>query len=244
MTKTNIEWTEHTWNPVTGCDKVSPGCENCYAERMAQRLHAMGSARYANAFQVTLHADKIDDPLGWTKPRMVFVNSMSDLFHPQVPRRFIDDVFDVMSRADRHVFQVLTKRPQRAAKVLADRPIPENIWLGTSIETDQYAFRADHLRQIDVPVRFLSCEPLLGPIPSLDLKGIAWVIVGGESGPVRRPIDADWVRDLRDRTHEAGAAFFFKQWGGHTPKAGGRLLDGIEWSEWPPNTIRPKVRSA
>lgn len=233
MTKTTIEWTEHTWNPVTGCDKVSPGCDNCYAERMAARLQSMGSARYVNGFQVTLHEDKVSEPLRWAKPRMVFVNSMSDLFHPEVPDEFISDVFDVMTEASLHTFQVLTKRPQRAARLLSGQSVAGNIWLGTSIETDQYTFRANHLRRIEVPVRFLSCEPLLGPLPSLSLDGISWVIVGGESGPGHRPIEADWVREIRDMSVDTNVAFFFKQWGGHTPKAGGRLLDGQEWSEWP-----------
>lgn len=233
MTKTTIEWTEHTWNPVTGCDKVSLGCDNCYAERMAARLQAMGSARYVNGFQVTLHKDKVSEPLRWVKPRMVFVNSMSDLFHPEVPDRFVADVFDVMTQASQHTFQVLTKRPQRVANLLAGVSVAENIWIGTSIETDQYTFRANHLRKIDVPIRFLSCEPLLGPLPSLNLEGISWVIVGGESGPGHRPMAAEWVREMRDMSTHSGAAFFFKQWGGHTPKAGGRNLDGVEWSQWP-----------
>lgn len=236
MAKTAIEWTEHTWNPVTGCDKVSPGCDNCYAERMAARLQAMGSARYANGFQLTLHEDKVSEPLRWSKPRLVFVNSMSDLFHPDVPHSFIEDVFAVMTKASRHTFQVLTKRPQRAAKLLAGRTVAQNIWLGTSIETDAYTFRANHLRRIDVPVRFLSCEPLLGPLPSLNLDGISWVIVGGESGPCHRPVDSDWVRHIRDMSVDADIAFFFKQWGGYTPKAGGRTLDGREWTEWPAST--------
>ena len=239
MTKTAIEWTEHTWNPVTGCDKVSPGCDNCYAERMAARLQAMGSARYANGFQLTLHEDKVSEPLRWSKPRLVFVNSMSDLFHPDVPDRFIDDVFAVMTQASRHTFQVLTKRPQRAAKLLAGQTVAKNIWLGTSIETDAYTFRANHLRSIDVQVRFLSCEPLLGPLPSLNLDGISWVIVGGESGPCHRPVESHWVRHVRDMSVDAHIAFFFKQWGGHTPKAGGRTLDGREWTEWPASTPAP-----
>jgi protein gp37 len=233
MSKTAIEWTEHTWNPVTGCDTVSPGCDNCYAERMAVRLRAMGSARYVNGFQVTLHEDKVTEPLRWSKPRMVFVNSMSDLFHPEVPDRFVNDVFDVMTNASQHTFQVLTKRPQRAAKLLAGRAVAENIWLGTSIETDQYTFRASHLRMIDLSIRFLSCEPLLGPLPSLNLDGISWVIVGGESGPGHRPMDGEWVQEIRDMSIGEGVAFFFKQWGGSTSKSGGRLLDGREWSEWP-----------
>lgn len=236
MTKTAIEWTEHTWNPVTGCDKVSPGCDNCYAERMAARLQAMGSARYTNGFQLTLHEDKVSEPLRWSKPRLVFVNSMSDLFHPDVPDSFIEDVFAVMTQASRHTFQVLTKRPQRAAKLLAGRTVAKNIWLGTSIENDAYTFRANHLRRVNVPVRFLSCEPLLGPLPSLNLDGISWVIVGGESGPCHRPVDRDWVRHIRDMSVDADIAFFFKQWGGYTPKAGGRTLDGREWTEWPAST--------
>ncbi len=244
MAKTAIEWTEHTWNPVTGCDKVSPGCDNCYAERMALRLQAMGSVRYVDGFQLTLHEDKITEPLRWVKPRMVFVNSMSDLFHPDVPETFIDEVFDVMTKAERHTFQVLTKRTQRAAKLFRGSSIADNIWLGTSIETNQYTFRANHLRKIDVPIRFLSCEPLLGPLPSLDLGGVSWVIVGGESGPGHRPIEADWVRDIRDKTKKAGSAFFFKQWGGHTPKAGGRELDGREWSEWPQIPPSPQAEIA
>jgi protein gp37 len=243
VSKSAIEWTEHTWNPVTGCDKVSLGCDNCYAERMAVRLKAMGSSRYANGFQVTIHQDKVAEPLRWIKPRMVFVNSMSDLFHPEVPESFIQDVFDVMAQASRHTFQILTKRPQRAASLLSGQ-IPRNIWLGTSIETDKYVFRADHLRRINVPIRFLSCEPLLGPLPSLDLSGISWVIVGGESGPGHRAMEADWVREIRDTALESETAFFFKQWGGHTPKAGGRELDGVEWSQWPEQPTLPESDSA
>lgn len=244
MSKTTIEWTEHTWNPVTGCDKVSPGCDNCYAERMAARLQAMGSSRYANGFRVTLHKDKVSEPLRWVKPRMVFVNSMSDMFHPEVPGEFIADVFNVMTQASQHTFQVLTKRPQRAARLLRGGSIADNIWIGTSIETDRYTFRANHLRKIDVPVRFLSCEPLLGPLPSLSLDGISWVIVGGESGPGHRPMEADWVHEIRDLSSAAGSAFFFKQWGGHTPKAGGRLLEGREWSEWPRDASGSAIATA
>ncbi|MGH8923240.1 MAG: DUF5131 family protein [Acidimicrobiia bacterium] len=233
MAKSAIEWTEETWNPVTGCDRVSAGCDNCYAERLALRLRAMGSARYSNGFTVTLHEDKIEDPLRWKRPRVVFVNSMSDLFHPDVPDSFIARLFDVMTRASQHTFQVLTKRPQRALHHFDGRSLPANIWLGTSIESDRYTFRADYLRKVDVPIRFLSCEPLLGPLPSLDLTGIGWLIVGGESGPGHRPILTDWIRDLRDRSATAGIPFFFKQWGGHTPKAGGRTLDERTWDEIP-----------
>lgn len=233
MGKSNIEWTEETWNPVTGCDSVSPGCDNCYAERLAARLQAMGNKRYINGFRVTLHWDKIEEPLRWTRPRIVFVNSMSDLFHPEVPDDFIDGVFDTMARASQHTFQVLTKRPQRAVKHLNGSQLPPHIWMGTSIENDQYTFRANYLRMINAYVRFLSCEPLLGPLPSLDLNNIQWVIAGGESGPGHRPIEIDWVRNLRDLSQKAEIPFFFKQWGGNTPKAGGRTLDGITWNGFP-----------
>src|SRR5690606_23138540 len=199
----------------------------------AFRLKAMGNRRYVNGFEVTLHWDKINDPLSWKKPRLVFVNSMSDLFHPDVPGGFIDDVVDVMGRASRHTFQVLTKRPQRAMRHRNWQPLPVNVSIGTSIATDRYVFRADDLRKIDAHIRFLSLAPLLGPLPSLDLTGIGWVIVGGESGPKHRPIEPDWVRDLRDMTTSAGVPFFFKQWGGHTPKAGGRQLDGRTWNQMP-----------
>lgn len=233
MGKSKIEWTEETWNPVTGCDSVSPGCDNCYAERLAIRLQAMANKRYINGFRLTLHWDKIEEPLHWTRPRLVFVNSMSDLFHPDVPNEFIDSVFDTMASASQHTFQILTKRPQRAAKHLDGWKLSPNIWIGTSIETDQYAFRADYLRKINTQVRFLSCEPLLGPLQSLNLQDIHWVIVGGESGPGHRPIKIEWVRDLRNRSKEANIPFFFKQWGGHTPKAGGRTLDGQTWNDFP-----------
>ncbi len=233
MGKSNIEWTEETWNPVTGCDSVSPGCDNCYAERLAARLQAMGNKRYINGFRVTLHWDKIGEPLRWMRPRLVFVNSMSDLFHPEVPDDFIDGVFDTMARASQHTFQVLTKRPQRAAKHLNGTQLPPHIWMGTSIENDQYTFRANYLRMINACIRFLSCEPLLGPLPSLDLNNIQWVIAGGESGPGHRPIEIDWVRNLRDLSQKAEIPFFFKQWGGNTPKAGGRTLDGITWNGFP-----------
>ncbi len=231
--KSSIEWTEETWNPVTGCDKVSPGCDNCYAERLANRLHAMGNPRYENGFKLTLHHDKLTEPLKWRSPRVIFVNSMSDLFHPEVPESFIWSLVETVEAAPQHTFQVLTKRPQRAVKVLDGHRLPTNLWMGTSIENDRYVFRADYLRKIDVETRFLSCEPLIGPLPSLDLSGIAWVIVGGESGPNCRPMEAAWARDVRDRSIAVGVPFFFKQWGGHTPKAGGRELDGRTWDEMP-----------
>lgn len=263
--KTKIEWTDATWNPTTGCDQVSPGCDNCYALTMAKRLKAMGNPRYqvdgddrtsGPGFGVTLHHDLLDQPLRWKRPRRVFVNSMSDLFHPDVPRVFVAQVFGVMANSPTHTFQVLTKRPQRMAEMLAseqfhrmvdiaamperfraiirgeDRtfqwPLP-NVWLGTSIESDRYTFRADHLRATPAAVRFISAEPLLGSLPSLDLTGVDWLIVGGESGPGARPMHPDWVRDLRDRTQlpelndawpgDRHTAFFFKQWGGWAPNA-------------------------
>lgn len=231
--KSAIEWTDATWNPVTGCSKVSPGCANCYAETLSLRFgHSKLPWTPANASEnVVLHPERLGLPMTWRDPRLVFVNSMSDLFHELVPWDYIDRVFDVMEQAERHTFQVLTKRPERM-KALA-RPVPPNVWLGTSIENDRWTVRADHLRETPRAIRFLSCEPLLGPLPSLDLTGIDWVIVGGESGVGHRPIDPAWVRDLRDRCNEAGVAFFFKQWGGRTPKSGGRVLDGRTWDEMP-----------
>lgn len=250
--KSAIGWTDATWNPTTGCDRVSPGCANCYALDLAARLKKMGAPAYQNdgdsrtsgpGFGLTLHPDKLDLPLRWKQPRRVFVNSMSDLFHPDVPYEFIVRVFEVMWRTPRHTYQILTKRPQRMASIMG--PVaaaagpwiewpPTNVWVGTSIENDRWTVRADDLRAVPGEwVRFLSCEPLLGPLPSLDLTGIGWVIVGGESGPNHRPMDLDWVRDLRDRCVAAGVAFFFKQFGGRTPKSGGRLLDGRTWDEMP-----------
>lgn len=245
-----IEWTDVTWNPVTGCDRVSPGCDHCYALTLAGRLKAMGQAGYQNdgdsrtsgpGFGLTLHPDRLDQPLRWRKPRRVFVNSMSDLFHPEVPDDFLREVVITMANAHQHTFQVLTKRPQRMADYLTElfslSPTWPNslrhVWWGTSIESDRYAFRADHLRRIPYATRFLSLEPLLGPLPHLDLDGIDWVIAGGESGLSARPINPNWVRDIRDRCTEAGIPFFFKQWGGRTPKANGRVLDGRTWDEYP-----------
>src|SRR2546425_117879 len=248
-----IEWTDATWNPVTGCDRVSDGCTNCYALHLASRLKAMGNPRYqadgnpkssGRGFGLTLHEDVLSLPLRWGRPRFVFVNSMSDLFHPRVPEGFIARVFDIMAQADQHVFQVLTKRPERMAAIVArlrPKPLP-NVWLGTSIELDRFARRADSVRSTPAAVRFLSLEPLLGPLPSLDLTAIDWVIVGGESGPGHRTLDLEWVRGLRNCCNQAGVAFFFKQVGGRTPKAGGRLLDGRTWDEMPvggcPRTAR------
>lgn len=233
MAQSKIEWTEATWNPVTGCTKVSPGCKHCYAERMARRLQAMGQPNYANGFELTLQEQMLERPLSWKKPLHIFVNSMSDLFHPDIPPAFIQRVFDVMRRADWHVFQILTKRPERALELNSQLAWTPNVWLGVSVESDRYRFRIDRLRQIGAHGKFLSLEPLLGPLPALDLTGIDWVIVGGESGPGARPMDAAWVIDIRQQCLEAGAPFFFKQWGGKQKKRHGRLLEGRTWEQMP-----------
>jgi protein gp37 len=230
-----IEWTESSWNPVTGCSKVSPGCAHCYAETLSKRFHwseQPWTAAYA-AENVVLHSERLDQPLRWRRPRMVFVNSMSDLFHELVPLSFIREVFEVMAKAERHVFQILTKRHKRLAELAAELPWPENVWMGVSIENRRWVERADCLRQVPAAVRFISAEPLLGPLDELDLDGIHWLIAGGESGHRRRPVREEWVRELRDRCQAEQVAFFLKQWGGRTPKAGGRLLDGVECSEMP-----------
>lgn len=283
MAETTIEWTQRdgtvgvTWNPTTGCDKVSAGCGlprwpgdatgGCYAMAMAKRLKAMGSAKYQTdgdprtsglGFGVAVHPDALEQPLRWRTPRTVFVNSMSDLGHARVPRGFVARVFAVMAATPQHTYQILSKRPERMARMLADNrfsdvvaefykrlpnhpagftwPIP-SVWIGTSIETNDYVSRADRLRETPAAVRFISAEPLLGPLLNLDTTGIDWLIAGGESGPGARPMHPDWVRDLRDRCVEAGVAFFFKQWGGRTPKAGGRELDGRTWDEYPSGVV-------
>jgi len=247
MAKSAIEWTEITWNPSTGCDRTSPGCDNCYALTLAKRLKAMGQAKYQNdgdtrnsgpGFALTLHPDVVDAPRHWSGSRTVFVNSMSDLFHEEVPLAFIQDVFDVMAETPQHQYQVLTKRSKRLARVAGDLPWPSNVWMGVSVETQRYSFRLDHLRAVPAATRFISAEPLLGPV-DLDLTGIDWLIVGGESGQRARPVDAEWVRTLRDMAVAEGVAFFFKQWGGRTPKAGGRELDGRTWDEMPSRQHSP-----
>ncbi|MET8877554.1 phage Gp37/Gp68 family protein [Nocardia sp. NPDC004604] len=284
MSASKIEWTEVTWNPTTGCDRISSGCDNCYALTLAKRLKAMeislvakgkldaGKAKYQNdgdprtsgpGFGVAVHHDVLIEPLHWRKPRMVFVNSMSDLGHARVERGFLESVFAVMGVARQHTFQVLTKRPGRVAKLLSDSsfrermaesmpfedgnggddvfdwlavnaswPLP-NVWMGTSIESDEYCWRADELRKTPAAVRFLSLEPLLGPLPSLNLEGIDWVIVGGESGPKARPMHPQWASDIRDQCADSGVPLFFKQWGGRTPKENGRHLDGEIWDQYP-----------
>ena len=228
-----IEWTGVTWNPVTGCTKVSPGCARCYAERLARRLRAMGSPKYAAGFEVALHRETLDDPLRWRQPRLVFVNSMSDLFHDAVPDAFVEAVFRTMNAATRHTFQVLTKRPERAAALARRLRWTANVWLGTSVETEPYLRRLEPLRRTPAAVKFLSLEPLLGPLPSLELNGVDWVIAGGESGPGARPLDPDWARAIRDKCARSGVPFFFKQWGGTQRKKAGRLLDGRTWDELP-----------
>ena len=233
-----IEWTDATWNPVTGCTKISPGCKNCYAHRMARRLHAMGQPRYRNNFDVTLHPDLLEQPLRWAQPRKIFVNSMSDLFHPEVPANFIRAVFDVMGRAYWHTFQILTKRSERLIELTKQLPWHDNIWMGVSVENRDYTFRIEDLRKVNAAVRFLSVEPLLGPIPRLPLQGIDWVIVGGESGPRCRKIEPQWVRQIRDRCLVHGVPFFFKQWGGTRKKLFGRVLDGRTWDEMPDSQPR------
>jgi len=232
-TKTTIEWTESTWNPLTGCTKVSPGCQHCYAERMALRLQAMGQPNYSNGFTVTLHERVLEAPLTWKKPQVVFVNSMSDLFHEDVPESFIMKAFDVMRRAWWHRFQILTKRSQRLYELAPMIRWPDNVWMGVSVENRDYAFRAAHLQETHAAIRFLSLEPLLGPLSDMNLSGIHWVIVGGESGPGARPPKGDWVIDIRDQCLAAGVPFFFKQWGGVNKKKSGRLLNGRLWDELP-----------
>ena len=228
-----IEWTESTWNPVTGCTKVSAGCKNCYAERMARRLQAMGQPNYVNGFQVTCHPQALGLPLTWKKPQTVFVNSMSDLFHEQIPVPFIDEVFFTMNQARWHCFQVLTKRAERLLELAPHLKWSANIWMGVTVEDCHNVDRIDALLDVPASVRFLSLEPLLGPLPDLRLAGIDWVIVGGESGPGARPMQAEWVTDIRDQCLDTDVPFFFKQWGGVRKKAAGRKLEGRFWDQMP-----------
>lgn len=234
---TAIEWTDATWNPVTGCTKISAGCDNCYAERFAERFRGVSDHPFEHGFDLQLRPDRLEQPLQWRRPKMIFVNSMSDLFHKEVPFSFVDSVFETMERAHWHTFQILTKRSSRMRDYVNDRYgagiAPEHIWLGTSVEDGTKKSRIRHMHAMRASVRFLSIEPLIGPIGDIDLKNISWVIVGGESGPKARPISPDWVRSIRDQCLEAKVAFFFKQWGGIRPKAGGRDLDGVEWNELP-----------
>jgi len=241
MAQSTIEWTESTWNPVTGCDKISPGCKFCYAERLAGRLKAMGQVNYANGFKLTLQPHMLNRPLKWKKPQLIFVNSMSDLFHKEIPTEYILSVFDVMKRAHWHQFQVLTKRADRLEELDSAIEWPENVWMGVSVETEAYTFRIDHLRRTRAKTKFLSLEPLIGPLGGLDLSLIDWVIVGGESGPEARKMDPAWVIDIRDQCLAAKVPFFFKQWGGVNKKRAGRTLEGQTWDEMPkPRTIQPE----
>jgi protein gp37 len=228
-----IEWTEATWNPVTGCSKVSPGCAHCYAETFAERWRGLPGHPYQQGFDLRLWPERLEVPLRWRRPRTIFVNSMSDLFHEEIPTEYIAKIFDVMQRAEWHVFQVLTKRPERLEALAEDLPWPPNVWMGVSIENRRFVHRADHLRRTPAQIKFISAEPLLGPLGRLDLSGIHWLIAGGESGPRHRPMKVEWARDLRDRCAEENVAFFFKQWGGIRSKTGGRVLDGRTWDELP-----------
>lgn len=232
-TKSTIEWTEATWNPVTGCTKISPGCDHCYAERLALRLQAMGQFNYTNGFKLTVQEHMLELPLRWKTPQVIFVNSMSDLFHRDVPVAYIHKVFDVMGRAVWHRFQVLTKRSLRLVKLSPALSWQSHIWMGVSVENNDYTFRIDHLRETGAHVKFLSLEPLLGPLPNLNLRDIDWVIVGGESGPHARPMRREWVLDIRDQCQAAGVPFFFKQWGGTNKKKAGRMLEDRTWDEMP-----------
>lgn len=235
-TQSRIEWTESTWNPLTGCTKISPGCKHCYAERMAKRLQAMNQPNYVNGFKLTMHEHVLEKPLEWKTPQVIFVNSMSDLFHKDVPLEFIQRVFDTMKRAHWHQFQVLTKRSERLAELSPYLEWTDNIWMGVSVENEKYTFRIDDLRKTGAKIKFLSVEPLIGPISKMNLKGINWVIVGGESGPGARPLEREWVVNIRDQCLKAKVPFFFKQWGGVQKKKTGRLLDGRTWDQMPINT--------
>lgn len=232
-TKSNIEWTESTWNPLTGCTKVSPGCKNCYAERMANRLKAMGQPNYVNGFNLTIHPHTIELPLKWKKPQMIFVNSMSDLFHESVPEDFIHQIFDVMHKASWHTFQILTKRSLRLLELDNKISWPMNVWMGVSVENSEYTYRINHLRSTHAQIKFMSLEPLLGPVENLNLTEIDWVIVGGESGPGARPIHEEWATNIRDQCLISQIPFFFKQWGGVRKKNNGRILQGQIWNEIP-----------
>ena len=233
----SIEWTDATWNPITGCTKITAGCDNCYASRFSERFRGVPGHPFENGFDLTLRPERLSQPLSWRRPRMIFVNSMSDLFQKEVPAGFIDNVFDSMEAADWHLFQVLTKRSSLMRDYLirryADTPPPAHIWVGVSVENLGSLSRIDHLRAAPAAVRFLSIEPLIGPVGRMDLRGIHWVIAGGESGPGARPMQIEWAREVRDQCAEQSVAFFFKQWGGIRPKTGGRNLDGREWNELP-----------
>lgn len=233
MAETSIEWTELTWNPTTGCDKISAGCKFCYAEVMTKRLNAMGVEKYKDLFQVRIHPEELNKPYQWRSPKLVFVNSMSDLFHPEIPLNFIQQVFKTMNDCYRHTFQVLTKRAELLEQYNSHLEWTQNIWMGVSVENQKVVDRIDHLKRTNARIKFISIEPLLGPLPDLDLEGIDWVIVGGESGRKPRPMKEEWVIEIKNQCEKAGVAFFFKQWGGINKKAAGRELLGRTWSEMP-----------
>jgi len=233
MSNTKIEWTDVTWNPMTGCTPISDGCKNCYAIKMAHRLQAMGQKRYKNGFKVSLHPDLLDIPLKWKKPRMVFVNSMGDMFHEEIPLDYIKRVFDIMVRAERHIFQILTKRSSRMLELAQHLPWPDNVWMGVTIESAKYGYRADNLRETAAKIKFLSIEPMIGPVSDISLVDIDWVIVGGESGPQARAIEKEWPLAVRDNCMNNNVPFFFKQWGGRNKKKNGRLLEGQIWDQYP-----------
>lgn len=233
MSKSKIEWTEVTWNPTTGCNKVSAGCKNCYAEIFARRLRAMGSEKYMNGFRLTVHPDVINEPYSWKKPKKVFVNSMSDLFHEKIPIPFLKKVFNVMNDTPQHVYQVLTKRSERLVQIADNFKWTNNIWMGVSVENEKVINRIEHLKKTPAKIKFLSIEPLLGPLPNMDLNGIDWVIVGGESGRKSRPVEESWIIDIKDQCEKNGVAFFFKQWGGMNKKANGRELKGVVYNGMP-----------
>ena len=239
MASSSIEWTEATWNPTTGCNKVSPGCKHCYAERMSKRLHAMGVKKYANQFELALHENALEIPLHWKKPRKIFVNSMSDLFHTDIPEEFIQKVFAVMRDAYWHQYQILTKRSERLLELDSQIDWPNNVWMGVSVESKKFAYRIDHLQKTHAYIKFLSLEPLLGPLSNLNLVNIDWVIVGGESGPKSRHMKREWVLDIRDQCLQYEIPFFFKQWGGVNKKRAGRELDGKTWNNMPETEIMP-----
>jgi len=243
--KSEIEWTDATWNPVTGCTKIGPGCDNCYAERFAERWRGIKGHPYEQGYDLRLWPSRLEQPARWRKPRMIFVNSMSDLFHKDVDQIYIDKVFDAMETANWHVFQVLTKRSSLMRNYLrtryGEKPVPTHIWLGVSVEDAAHKGRIDHLQQVNSPARFISFEPLIGPIGEVDLTGVAWAIVGGESGPRARPMRPEWATELRIVCEQSGVAFFFKQWGGARPKSGGRILDGEEWNGFPWQVVPPSI---
>jgi protein gp37 len=232
-----IEWTEATWNPVTGCTKVSEGCRYCYAEKLALRLKAMNNPRYFNGFDITLHDDVLGEPLKWHKPKRIFVNSMSDLFHEKIPISFIERVFKIIKISNQHIFQILTKRSERLLELAPLLNWPDNLWMGVTVEMEEFNYRISHLQQTPAKVKFISFEPLLNNINELDIKGIDWAIVGGESGPKSRIMEREWVINIKDHCLNNDVAFFFKQWGGKNKKKAGRLLDGKTWSQTPQSRI-------